>query len=139
MNYAMHMKEIWCLLLLVFLATGICTAQVPNLVGNWTASGSGYIAGEGFQKLPENSLNFSIVEQNGRLFAGNVTFAQNGTDIVEGFAGAIGLDNKTLYRAEFNEGYSLGTIISENEIEMIYLEDGKMGRAFIDRLHRITT
>jgi hypothetical protein len=88
-------------------------------LGNWTASGNGYIAGYGFNKLPENSLNFSIVDQNGRLFAGNVTYTQDGTEIVEGFAGAIGLDNKTLYRVEFNRGYSLGTIISENEIEYI--------------------
>ena len=132
----MLMKKIW-LILLILLTTGICTAQVPDLVGNWTASGNGYVAGNGFYKLPEDSLIFSVVEQNGRLFVGNVTYTQNGTEIVEGFAGAIGLDNKTLYRVEFNEGYSLGTIISENEIEMIYLEDGEMGRAFIDNLHRI--
>lgn len=134
----MYMKPIWRLLSLILLITGICTAQIPELLGNWTASGNGYIAGDGINKLPENSLNFSIVDQNGRLFAGNVTYTQDGTEIVEGFAGAIGLDNKTLYRVEFNRGYSLGTIISENEIEMIYLEDGEMGRAFIDRLHRIT-
>jgi hypothetical protein len=131
------MKPIWGLLSLIFLITGICSAQIPDLLGNWNASGNGYIAGDGFYTLPENSLNFSITEQNGRLFAGNVTYMENGTEAVEGFAGAVGLDNKTLYRVEFSEGYSLGTIISENEIEMIYLEDGEMGRVFIDRLHRI--
>jgi len=131
------MKPIWHLLSLIFLITGICSAQIPDLLGNWTATGNGYIAGNGFYTLPEDGLNFSITEQNGRLFAGNVTYSENGKEIDEGFAGAIGLDNKTLYRVEFNGGYSLGTIISENEIEMIYLEDGEMGRVFIDRLHRI--
>jgi hypothetical protein len=135
----MHMKTIWCLVLMTFLAMGICTAKVPDLVGNWTASGNGYIAGQGFQKLPEDSLIFSIVEQNGRLFAGNVTYTENETKIVVDFAGAIGLDNKALYRVEFNEGYSIGTIISEDEIEMIYLQDGETGRVFIDKLHRIST
>lgn len=133
----MYMKPIWRLLSLIFLITGICSAQIPDLLGNWTATGSGYVAGDGFYTLPENILNFSITEQNGRLFMGNLTYTDNGTEAVEGFAGAIGLDNKTLYRVEFSEGYSLGTIISENEVEMIYLEDGEMGRVFIDRLHRI--
>ena len=133
----MYMKSICRLLSLIFLITGICSAQIPDLLGNWTATGKGYIAEEGFNTLPENSLNFSITEQNGRLFAGNVTYTENGTKAVEGFAGAIGLDNITIYRVEFSEGYSLGTIISENEIEMLYLEDGEMGRVFIDRLHRI--
>ena len=35
------------------------------------------------------------------------------------------MDNKTLYIAEFKEGYDLGTIISDNEIEMIYLQGAK--------------
>ena len=46
----------------------------------------------------------------------------------KGFAGAIGLDNRTLYITEFNKGYSLGTIISNDEIELINLTDGKRGR-----------
>jgi hypothetical protein len=66
-----------------------------------------------------------------------VTYTRNGTEIVEGLAGAIGLDNKTLYIAEFNEGYALGTIISDDEIEPIYLADGGMGGVAIDTLHRI--
>ena len=40
--------------------------------------------------------------------------------------------------AEFKEVYDLGTIISNDDIELIYLEDGKTGGAEIDRLHRIT-
>ena len=62
---------------------------------------------------------------------------ENGSKIVEGFAVAIGLDNKTLYFAEFNEGYDTGTIISNDEIELIYLQDGKMAMTTIGRLHRI--
>ncbi|OPY47907.1 MAG: hypothetical protein A4E47_00088 [Methanosaeta sp. PtaU1.Bin028] len=125
------------LALLIVLTMGICTAQVPNLIGNWTASGNGHVAGDGFQELPEGSLIFSIVEQDGRIFSGNVTYMEDGVEKAEAFAGAIGLDNKTLYRVEFGEGYSFGTIISDDEIEMIYLQDGEMGRVFIDRLHRI--
>ena len=135
------MKKIWCfaLLVLVFLATGICAAEVPDLLGKWTGLESWYGAVNGSAKLAENeSLNVTVVEQKNRLFTGNLTYkSENGTEIVEGFSGAIGLDNKTLYFAEFNEGYDMGTIISNDEIELIYLQDGKMAETTIGRLHRI--
>jgi len=135
------MKKIWCfaLLVLVFLATGICAAEVPDLLGKWTGLESWYGEVNGSAKLTENgSLNVTVVEQKNRLFTGNLTYKlENGTEIVEGFSGAIGLDNKTLYIAEFNEGYDLGTIISDDEIELIYLQDGKMAETTIGRLHRI--
>ena len=136
------MKKILCLtlLVLIFLATGISAAKVPELLGKWTGLESWYGEINGSAKLTENeSLNVTIVEQKNRLFTGNLTYKlENGTEIVEGFAGAIGLDNKTLYFAEFNEGYDMGTIISNDEIELIYLHDGKMAETTIGRLHRIT-
>jgi hypothetical protein len=135
------MKKIWCfaLLVLVFLATGICAAEVPDLLGKWTGLESWYGSVNGSAKLTENhSLNFIVVEQKNRLFTGNLSWkSENGTEIVEGFSGAIGLDNKTLYLSEFNEGYDLGAIISDDEIELIYLQDGKKAETTIARLHRI--
>jgi hypothetical protein len=134
------MKTILCLalLVLVFSATGICAAEAPNILGKWTGVENWYGEVNGSVKLIEDkSLNITIVGQKDRLFTGNMTYIENGTEVVEGFSGAIGLDNKTLYIAELKEGYDLGTIISNDEIELIYLEDGKMGGAEIDRLHRI--
>jgi len=49
--------------------------------------------------------------------------------------GAIGADNKTFYIAE-SKGYGFGTIISDDEIEMSYLEQGKPAIASIDKFHR---
>lgn len=139
------MRKFWHVILLAFLAMGICTAQVPkaqvpNLVGNWAGSENGYFASNGSYKLAENlSVNLVIVEQKGRLFTGNLTYPlENGTKVTEDFSGAIGLDNKTLYIAEFKEGYDLSTIISDNEIEQIYLQDGEMGGTYINNLHRVT-
>ena len=108
-------------------------------MGKWTGLESSYAEVNGSAKLTENeSLNFTVVEQKNRLFTGNLAYKlDNGTEVVEGFAGAIGLDNKTLYLAEFNEGYDLGTIISNDEIELIYLQDGKMAETDIGKLHRI--
>ena len=128
------------LLVLAFLATGMCLADVPDLLGDWTGLGNGRYAEEdgSFTAMENEVINISIGEQTDRLFTGNMTYKdENGTEIVEGFAGAIGSDNKTLYIAEFNEGYDIGTIISDDEIELIYLQDGKMGSIEIDELHRI--
>ena len=131
------MKGIW-LALLILTTAGICTAQVPDLVGNWTGSQNAYIAENGVYILSENeSTHLVITEQNDRLFTGYVTYPSNGRDVAEGIAGAIGLDNKTLQIAELIDGYDFGTIISDDEIELIYLADGENGRTVIDRLFRI--
>ncbi len=131
------MKAIWSVLL-ILMTMGICTAQVPDLVGNWTGTQNAYIAENGVYKLSENeTTNLVIIEQKDRLFTGYLTYPLNGKEIVESFAGSIGSDNKMLYIAELNEGYDIGTIISDDEIELIYLADGEKGRNVIDKLRRI--
>ncbi len=137
MYYFLFMKAIWSVLL-ILMTMGICTAQVPDLVGNWTGTQNAYIAENGVYKLSENeTTNLVIIEQKDRLFTGYLTYPLNGKEIVESFAGSIGLDNKMLYIAELNEGYDFGTIISDDEIELIYLADGEKGRNVIDKLRRI--
>jgi hypothetical protein len=134
------MKKIWsfALLVLVFLGTGITAAKVPDLQGNWTGSWSGYDDGKGYSNVSENgSILFNFEEQKDRLFNGNLTIKLKNETMVIGFAGAIGLDNKTLYISQFDKGYSLGTIISDDEMELIYLSNGKGGSVAIDRLQRI--
>ncbi len=94
---------------------------------------------EGAIMVMENDSTFlTITEQNNRIFTGNITFEQeNGTYEVEGISGVIGADNKTLYMAEFDEGYDFGTVISDDEIELIYLQDGKPAEAFVERYYRM--
>jgi len=131
------MKKIW-LILLILMTAGICTAEVPDLVGNWAGSQNTYVAENGSYKLFENqSTSLVIAEQKDRLFTGYVTYPSDGKEIVENLAGAIGLDNKTFYVGEMNEGYDFGTIISDDEIELIYLADGENGRTVINRLYRM--
>ena len=60
------MKQIWCfaVLAMVFLAIGICAAEVPNLLGKWTGSWSAYDEGIGYSNLTENgSFILTFVEQ----------------------------------------------------------------------------
>jgi hypothetical protein len=126
------------LLALVFMATGICAGQAVDLRGNWTGTGSGYTEEDSSAKLVDDGVvNFTIVEQKDGLFTGNLSYKVNGTEVVEGFAGAIGADNKSLYLVEFDSGYDLGTIISEDEIEMVYLEDGEPAQISLERFYRI--
>jgi len=131
------MRSIWPLALFVhlLLAAGISVAEVPNLVGNWTCSEEQNVFRHEFQE--GMALNMTVTEQKGRLFTGNLTYELNGTETVEGFSGAIGPDNKTIYMAEFREGFDFGTIVSQDEIELIYLQDGARAQAEIDRLLRI--
>jgi hypothetical protein len=131
------MKKIW-LILLILMTAGICTAEVPDLVGNWAGSQNTYVAENGSYKLFENqSTSLVITEQKDRLFTGYVTYPSDGKEIIENLAGAIGLDNKTFYVAESNDGYDFGTVISDDEIELIYLADGENGRTVINTLYRI--
>jgi hypothetical protein len=136
------MKKICCftLMVLVSLVTGICAAEVPDLLGKWNGSWTSYDEGKGLHNMMKNeSLIFAFTEQKGRIFAGNLTIMlENATEIDEGFAGAVGLDNKTLCISEFDKGYAQGTIISNNDIELIYLKDGKNASVAIDELHRLT-
>ena len=125
---------ILALLVLVFLATGISAAKVPDLQGNWTGSWSGYNDGKGSEN---GSILFNIDEQKDSLFAGNLTITLKNETEAAGFAGAIGLDNKTLYISQFDEGYSLGTMISNDEMKLVFLSDGKGGWVAIDTLYRI--
>jgi len=91
-------------------ATGICTAKVPDLVGNWTGPHEGFHKGQETVQQPEEGVvSLIIMEQNDRLFTGNLTYKMaNGDEGVDGFAGAIGFDNKTLYIAEFGKGFEMG-------------------------------
>jgi hypothetical protein len=94
---------------------------------------------EGYSESTENgSITASFAEQKDRIFNGNLIFKEeNRPDFKTGFAGAIGLDNMTFYMAEFDEGYALGTLISNDEMEVLYLADGDNTSVVIDRLYRI--
>ncbi|HWQ19068.1 MAG TPA: hypothetical protein VN455_04765 [Methanotrichaceae archaeon] len=126
------------MLVLVFLASEVYAAEVPNLIGNWTGSWSGYDLGMGYSNSTENdTFAIAITEQNGRIFSGNMSYSQaNGTLESEAIAGVIGADNKSIYTAESGKGYVTGTIVSADELELIYLADGKEMSAGVDRLYR---
>lgn len=119
----------------LLVTVGLSVAEIPNLVGNWTGSYGGFEKGAGY--LEDNktgALNMTISDQKGRSFTGNFSDIEQWK---EGFSGIIAWDNKTLYIAEYDKGYAIGTILSNDAIELTYLEDGEKAGAFIDQFHRV--
>lgn len=77
------MRRIW-LIFLIILITGICAAQVPDLVGYWAGSAPAYFIEDGAHDLVEDDrIVLAVVEQTDRLFTGNITFMRDGEEVVE--------------------------------------------------------
>jgi hypothetical protein len=141
----MTAKHAFVILALMAATIGLSLADVPNLAGNWTGSFKGYDKSLGYMEVNKTgSLNMTISEQSGRLFTGNfsINFSLPQTGKMqqfEGFSGAIGLDNRTLYIAEYDKGYDIGTVLSNDNIELIYIEDGpgESAGAYLLSLNRI--
>jgi hypothetical protein len=127
---------------LLLTVVGLSLGSVPDLIGNWTGPGEGYQNGTGYlAKNEAGILTMMISEQKGRLFTGNLIINASSehkvlSPMTEAFSGVIGLDNRTLYIAEYDRGYDIGTIISDDQVELCYLEDGKNAGAFIISLTR---
>jgi hypothetical protein len=108
---------------------------MPNLVGNWTGTYTGYIEETGYQVF-YGVLTMKVIEQNDRLFKGQTTFLRNGTVITTDFAGVLSRDGKSFETVEYPDGFSDGVIISEDEIELIFRDNANPSRIAIDTFKR---
>lgn len=111
--------------------------SIPDLTGTWTGPMQGYDQGTGFSDYPGLGVLMNITEQQGRVFAGRIAFSTNGTTSVSGFAGVIGRDGRTLSITEEAGGYCSGTIVGDDEIELVYMEDGSPYSVAIDSFKRV--
>ena len=131
----MDKKLVIALAALMLATIGLSAAEVPSLVGNWTGSYEGYTNGGDYKATNETgAITLVISEQIGRLFTGNLNELGQGTAAI---SGVIALDHKTFYMTEYDGGYDVGTVLSSDTIELLYLEDGEKGGAFIDEFHRV--
>lgn len=110
---------------------------MPDLVGTWNGTSRGYVDASGYQ-VADMVIMMNVVEQNGLLFKGQLSFPENGALITKEFAGVIGADGKTIDDVEYPGGFSDGIVISADEIELIFRDQAKPSTITIDSLKRST-
>lgn len=115
-----------------------CTAPaatapaIPNLTGNWTGSPQGYIEGTGYI-AGNGTLFLQVTGQQGRVFNGSLSIVEaNGSILTRRIAGAISRDGKGFALVQSDTGYDLGTIVSDREIEFVYISDRDPAKVVID-------
>lgn len=119
-------------------ATPVVTpAGIPALTGNWSGTMTGYEENTGFTSYPNVTLTMAILEQNGRIFSGQLVFADNGNVLrTKTFAGVIDRDSQHITMVEQGGGYDTGTILGTNEIELTYQNAGSPYTISVDTLKR---
>ncbi|HNX17528.1 MAG TPA: hypothetical protein PKM50_04260 [Methanoregula sp.] len=142
------MKHIFCgLVLIVAVLFAGCTTTAPStgattapattdLTGKWTGSMAAYINGTGYISSPAGTMTLVVTNQTGRIFNGTMIFTDEKNTETTQFAGAIGHDGKTLTIVNENGGYDTGSIISNNEIELVYVCDAPPYTVSVDSLER---
>ena len=114
------------------------TVTIPELVGTWAWNGEdldGHSLKNGFDSTA-SSWVLNVTEQDGRSFAGYKEIVYNGTTKYENFSGVVSYDGTKLYLTDHDEGFNIVDVISPDEIELIYLDDGDNARVTIVPLVR---
>ncbi|MCA1915842.1 hypothetical protein [Methanospirillum hungatei] len=135
------MKGLMAVLLIGLIGglAGITTAEIPNLVGNWTGPYIEYTSGQGFSDIDSGLFFVNITEQKDRIIIGYSLYQKSdGTKVIRELAGVISADGTELSLAEQNNGYSNGKIIGPDEFELTYRSDHDPIRVAIDTFYRIT-
>ncbi len=111
-------------------------ADIPSFTGTWTGSFKGYEPGKGYV---EGNFTLEVSEQKGRAFTGtfikNSSATQGKGQLTLSFFGVIGFDNKTFYTVDSN-GHSIGSILSNDNLQVVYLGNGKNSGAYFDIVYR---
>jgi hypothetical protein len=117
---------------------GTAVTPAPSLLGNWSGTMTGYRGVTGFTDYPGASMVMQVTGQHDRVFAGEFIFTnQSGLVTTVEFGGVVGRDGRTLTIVERNGGYSFGTIVAPDEIELIHADDTEPSDIAIDSLKKI--
>lgn len=107
-----------------------------NLTGSWVGSLQGYSEGTGYYDS-NNTLTLQVTGQQGRIFNGTMSIVEaDGSTTTRSIAGVIGSDKKSFTVVQSDTGYDFGTIVSDNEIELVYVTDKEPATVVIDSFKR---
>ncbi len=108
-----------------------------NLVGNWTGTSSGYVVSATGSEAIEGSITMKVTEQKDRFFRGQVSYQEDGTLVTKNFAGVFTRDGKNIETIESPDGFTYGTIVSDNEIRLVFRDDVNPPSISIDSFRRM--
>ena len=137
-------KVYWIVILLIGLLIGSSytiadSAAIPDILGNWTGSSVGHAKALGFF---DNVTNMSLIvsEQKGMAFNGTLTYLSAfGVVKKKGFSGVFDSDLKTFYMSEYDSGMDIGTLVSPDEMSLVYIDTGENSQAALDTFVREKT
>ena len=129
------MKFLWTAVLFA-LVIGPAAAQnsIPDMLGTWKGTSESVVWGAGnHHHLPEQSTSnpprfhhasftLKVTKQNGRNFHG-VFSSPGGSEVLLGVISR----NGSIYMAD-DDGYTTGTLIQPNQLEMCYLKSSLNAR-----------
>ncbi|MGV8129387.1 MAG: hypothetical protein ACP5NN_05810 [Methanolinea sp.] len=111
--------------------------KYPSLLGNWSGTMMGYVEGQGFTEYKGSVMTMSVTEQKDRIFKGDFIFTDpTGLKDSEKFAGVINRDERSFTIVEGGGGYTFGSLITPDEMELIYVDDAEPIDVAIDTLTR---
>ncbi len=104
------------------------TAEMPNLVGNWTGvmdsvgweKNTAWMPNETVSYWPKGEEMLMIMEQNGTMFSGKIV-PKLSPRSAEVALGVIGSDNVTINMVD-EDGYYYGEMMSPTKMELFYQE-----------------
>ncbi len=112
--------------------------KIPDLRGEWSGSSVGYVGDRGFTDYGGALITMKVTDQKDRVFHGQF-LVTNRTGVINktiDFGGVIGRDDMTLTIVERYGGYSFGSIISPDEIELTYADNSEPFEVAIDTMKR---
>ncbi|MFA4876391.1 MAG: hypothetical protein WC586_03185 [Methanoregula sp.] len=107
---------------------------IPNMVGLWKGTGTGYTTADDFYYYPTS--NFNITKQKGQAFVGRKEYPRSdGKTYYENFSGIVTM-NGEVYEADSMGGFSIGRMTGPDSMELNYLEEGPDTKALVLTLTR---
>jgi hypothetical protein len=119
------------LAILLMCTTTVAADPVPSLTGDWEGIFvDQYTPSDGFVDRMNDQGPYHIIKQDGRAFAGDVTYydSQIQANVTELFAGVLSPDGLTFVIDEEGSGITFGELVSDHELYnyMLFSDRGPM-------------